>query len=304
MMRDLFESPVRRASKRLFGTDQPGLVLARWRSAWLRRRYRVRFGYQELREGLRRAGLRRGDTVLLQSRWGEFFNFEGSPKGLIELILDEIGPEGTLAMPAEPMIQDPDEVADFTRAPSRSGLITEVFRRMRGTERSIQYLSSVCAHGPLARRLVQDHHLGATEWDEYSPYFRMIEANALSLTLGLPLFYSTAIHCIDSILKDELPFFANLFSTQLTYSWKASEGRSGTSTFRARRGAIRHRLMVPLFDRSTYHAEKLSNLQLWSIRVPHLVEQGVAMARRGRTCYVDPKPSPRLFRPFSERPLR
>ena len=86
------------------------------------------------------------------------------PSEMIELLLDLLGPEGTLAMPAFPIDQNPDKVFMVDRAPVYTGLLCEVFRRLPDVRRSIHLGASVCAFGPQADFLVRDHHLTRLPW--------------------------------------------------------------------------------------------------------------------------------------------
>ena len=67
-----------------------------------------------------------GRTLYVHSSWNEFYNVPLKPSEMISLLLDLLGPEGTLVMPAFPIRQDPDKVF-VDKAPVYTGLLCEVF---------------------------------------------------------------------------------------------------------------------------------------------------------------------------------
>lgn len=47
-------------------------------------------------------GMKNGSNIFIHSTWDEMYNYNGSEENLIDAILEVIGPEGTLIMPACP----------------------------------------------------------------------------------------------------------------------------------------------------------------------------------------------------------
>ena len=86
----------------------------------------------ELRQQLIDLGVTPGRTLWVQSSWNEFYNVPLRPSEMIDLLRDLLGPDGTLAMPAFPIDQNPDKVFLVDRAPVYTGLLCEVFRRTSG----------------------------------------------------------------------------------------------------------------------------------------------------------------------------
>ena len=106
-MSRVFRSTVKGLASKLLGhADVRGFV--RTRKLWLSRRiYRRPVEPAELRQKLIELGVTRGRTVWVQSSWNEFYNVPLRPSEMIDLLRDLLGPEGTLAMPAFPIDQDP-----------------------------------------------------------------------------------------------------------------------------------------------------------------------------------------------------
>ena len=98
------------------------------------------------------------------------------PLELLRALQRLSGANRTLAMPAFSYVL-PDLVRhleahsrfDVRRAPSRMGLLSEMFRRTPGVVRSLHPTHSVCAVGPLAAQLTCEHHRGATTFGPGRP---------------------------------------------------------------------------------------------------------------------------------------
>ena len=74
----------------------------------------------------------------------------GGPATVIAALLDVLGPDGTLVMPAEsPQLADTanQDVFDPRTTPTTMGAIPEAFRSYPETQRSNHPLVSVCANG-------------------------------------------------------------------------------------------------------------------------------------------------------------
>ncbi|WP_375313607.1 AAC(3) family N-acetyltransferase [Bradyrhizobium sp. A5] len=244
----------------------------------------------ELRAALERLGIKAGATVWVQSSWNEFYNFPGKPSSVIDLLLDLIGPEGTLVMSAIPLKVDHCKILEIHREPVSTGLIAETFRRYRGVKRSIHNSSSVVALGPRAEFLVKDHQLTETPWDPESPYQRLMEADALCVGLGVGRFLATLtpLHAVESILRHENPDFAAIFHGSTTYRWRTREGDEGTHTYLNRNGAFDAAWLGRHYPRDQYIEFRLSNLWMWSIPARDAIMTGVSLGRRGINMYRMP----------------
>ncbi len=198
---------VKRLAQHVLGTDDVrGFV--RKRKLWLSKRiYRRPVTIAELRQQLNDLGVTRGRTLYVHSSWNEFYNVPLKPSEMIGLLLDLLGPEGTLVMPAFPIRQDPDKVFLVDKAPVYTGLLCEFFRRRPDVSRSIHLSSSVCAIAPNADFLVRDHHRTEMPWGKDSPFLRLAELDARILGLGAGFEYMTPLHAAECILYDEVPFF-------------------------------------------------------------------------------------------------
>src|SRR5262249_40870675 len=102
---------------------------------------------------------------------------------------------------------------DWKRTPSRAGMLTEVFRRMSGTRRSIHPTHPVAARGRLAAWLTEDHERSEAPFDERSPFHKLLEVNARILSIG-HFEAMTLRHFADHCIRDLIPY--PIYSDRLT----------------------------------------------------------------------------------------
>lgn len=186
-----------------------------------------------LRDALHEHGVRRGDTLMVHSGLSKITVIDDRtggaampsatpPEGanlLLETLRDVVGPEGTLVLPTfpkypnEPAYLSPEndgrEVLRYDPAttPSKSGLMTEIFRTMPGAERSRYPLQTISAIGPQAGWLVRPSGpVGGLLHGPNSPYARLVEAKAWVVSLGIPLIdFCTVVHAAEDARYAEWP---------------------------------------------------------------------------------------------------
>jgi aminoglycoside N3'-acetyltransferase len=301
-MSRVVRSTVKRLAQKLLGqNDVRGF--ARTQQLWLSKKiHRRPIAVAELRQRLIELGVTRGRTLWVQSSWNEFFNVPMRPSEAIDLLRELLGPDGTLAMPAFPIDQDPAKVFLVDRAPVYTGLLCEVFRRMPEVQRSIHLGSSVCAIGPNAEFLIRDHHLTAMPWGKDSPFCRLMEVDARMLGLGAGFNFMTPLHAVECLLYDEVPFFRQVFDGTIRYRWKKTDGETGEHEFTKRIGDIRPGRLRRHFGPDICVDSQISNLRMLAADAKPFIEHAVALGRSGITMYVDPVPKQELFVP-AQRPV-
>ncbi len=267
-------------------------------------RYRRRYTTEVLVNILKGMGLRDGCTVLIHSSWDEFYNYEGTVNSFIDAILGVIGVSGTLVMPAYPLLRKSDSIFDITRTPTSAGLIAETFRKYPGVKRSVNR-HSVCALGPMSEYLLSDHQDSITSWDEKSPYYRLAKVNALVLTLGLGRYFvGTIMHCADSILREEIPYFSQFFQKEAVFRYRLEGGRiyeqqclTASDDFEYRFTNRSHNSVVQrYFEKTKYARLMLSNLTVNSYDAAYFINRVIEIGRQGVTVYTKP-PWPDVERP-------
>lgn len=173
----------------------------------------------QLVEELMGIGLSKGQTVMVHSSLSELGYVIGAAQTVVEAILQVIGDEGTLIMPAfSPEVSDPigwqnqsfsekeiqlikENLPVFNKetTPTSMGALAETFRNWPNVYRSDHPQVSVCALGPNAAYITGSHPL---EWGEGagSPFQRIYEIDAKLLLLGVWTNRATMLHYAESLV--------------------------------------------------------------------------------------------------------
>lgn len=183
--------------------------LGQVQNAWVRwfRSYDAR----DFQRVLREMGIAEGDTVLMHSTYRASNGFTGTPKGLIDALMELLGESGTLVMTSMPYTSSTREylaaggTLDVRRTPSQMGIITEIFRRS-GALRSQSPTHPMLAAGANSERLLDGHEKCQYPCGPGSPLERMLDEEAKLLFFDVPFLPFTFLHYMEHRIKDRLPF--------------------------------------------------------------------------------------------------
>jgi aminoglycoside N3'-acetyltransferase len=146
----------------------------------------------ELATQLNALGVRRGGVLLVHTSFRAVRPIEGGPRGLIQSLLDVIGPDGTLVMPA--WTGDGDAPFDPRETPAATdlGVVADAFWRLPGVARS-DHPFAFAALGPAALTITADSlplppHIAA------SPVGRVHQLDGQVLLLGVGHDADTTLH--------------------------------------------------------------------------------------------------------------
>jgi aminoglycoside N3'-acetyltransferase len=140
--------------------------------------------------------------------------YSGTPKDLINELINCCGTTRTLVMPAfvlggrgyDKKEYFSKRAFDVARTPSEMGLLTEIFRRTPGVLRSLHPTHSICALGPLAQDLTATHHLASTRTGKWTPFEVMTHKRTAIVGLGVEYYRSLAhTHTAEDTLGDQFP---------------------------------------------------------------------------------------------------
>jgi aminoglycoside 3-N-acetyltransferase len=126
-------------------------------------------------------------------------------EAMIEALLDYLA-VGNLFMPTMTWrtVTPDNPYWDEMTTPSRTGILTEVFRTRYAVARSIHPTHSVAGWGPAAPLLLSRHHLDTTPVSGNSPYGLMRDYDTYVLMIGVGLECCTAIHLPEEVVNVDL----------------------------------------------------------------------------------------------------
>jgi aminoglycoside 3-N-acetyltransferase len=262
--------------------------------------YHKKYTSEDLISKMCEMGMKQGSLVCIHASMKEFYNYVGSVDEIILGILEVIGPDGTLMMPAYPKynLLTPEYIFDINKDPTGAGLLAETFRKFPDVKRSINVTHSVCAIGPLADYLLKDHHKGEDCWDKNSPWYRLCEKNGLVFNLGMPRsFMGTFMHCVESLLKKEHPYWSQFFTKKVCYKYYDENHQvktyiNYTSEIERR---SRKKKLLRRFNSDDWAVTKLSNLEIKVFYTRSCLSKMVSLGRKGITVYWRPSPSKFTF---------
>jgi aminoglycoside 3-N-acetyltransferase len=124
--------------------------------------------------------------------------YRGTAIELLNELINYCGKDRTLVMPAfvlggrlyDKVSYFSTHAFDIKRTPSEMGMLSELFRRTTGVVRSLHPTHSVCALGPLAEKLVADHHMAPERTGYGTPFEFMNQHRTAIIGLGIEYFRS------------------------------------------------------------------------------------------------------------------
>lgn len=148
-------------------------------------------------------GVRPGGCLLVHAALRSLGPVPGGAETVIRGLMEALGPEGTLLLPAlsYELVTPAAPVFDVLRTPSNVGALPEVFRQRSGTSRSVHPTHSVCAVGPRAAALLGDHVQDDTPVGPRSPFSKLPGHGGQILFLGCGLEPNTSVHGVEELVE-------------------------------------------------------------------------------------------------------
>jgi aminoglycoside 3-N-acetyltransferase len=269
---------------------------------------RRNFGRAEIAAQLREIPTPDGAVVFIHSGLSKLGYIEGGAETMVDLLIDLFVRErrGTLAMPAFCMTGTMYETLkdampfDLKNTPSGVGKITEIFRQRDGVVRSLHPTHSVCALGPDAQWLTQDHHKDARAFGPSSPLGRVLERGGHVLGLGTDLGPVTFYHVIEDT-DPSFPFNVYTADSPVTKTCIDAGGNavpvavmahdSNVSTVRIDKPSglpVRQFLTKDLRARGILRETPIGEGICWSMHAPDLNRRLGELMRKSITVYSPP----------------
>ena len=171
----------------------------------------------DIAEALRRVGLQKGDSVMVHTSLGKIGYVCGGAQAVIEALIEVVGEDGTVMMPAQSWKNlDPEtgvhwdaDEADWDRirenwpaynkaiTPTNTmGAVAEMFRSWPGALRSDHPARSVAAWGKNAEYLTKNHDISDIFGDT-SPIGKLYALDGKVLLIGVDYDKNTSLHLAD-----------------------------------------------------------------------------------------------------------
>jgi len=159
---------------------------------------------EDIKKGLKKLGLRRGDVVLVHSSLSSFGYVVGGANTVINALLETVGHKGTVVVPtltgSEKLSANNPPVFDPESTPCWTGKIPETFRKRKEAIRSLHPTHSVAAIGAIAKELLRDHEKSITPCAENSPYGKLAKLDdSYIIFMGVTLDCCTMFHHVEEV---------------------------------------------------------------------------------------------------------
>ena len=259
--------------------------------------HKKKYTTKEIIDVLRSLGINEGSNVFVHSSWDFFYNYLGTEDELVDAILELLGPQGTLAMPAMPLLKK-NKVFNVKKTVTKAGMLAEAFRIRNGVMRSCNVVHSVCAYGPLAEELVSTHHQSVIRFDEKSPFYKTILHDFKIVSMGLePYFIGTIIHCVEATMWKEMPYFKEIYDFDhlverkyIDYDGIEKSYFEATELKHVRSDHYRNNIILKLFFEKKHRGKrKLSNLCITFVDAKYTYKRLCELARKGIVLYIIPR---------------
>ena len=246
---------------------------------------------REARERIARdvlaVGVRRGGALLVHSSLTSMGHVSGGAETVILGLLDALGPEGTLLMPAlsYKTVGRANSVFDVLRTPSCVGAIAEYFRTRAGTMRSVHPTHSVCGVGAEVEAFLGDHHLDRTPVGPNSPLRRLRDRGGQILMLGCGLRPNTSMHGIEETV--EPPY---LFGAEMTCRIVSAGGSETEEVYRMHNFAgcrQRYGRVAQVLGAEGLREGKVLEARIHLLEARRLWERCAEALRANPFCFVD-----------------
>lgn len=148
-------------------------------------------------------GVKKGGVLLVHSSFKSLGRVPGGPATAIAGLLDALGSEGTLLMPAlsYETVNAEHPAFDVANTPSCVGALTEFFRKRAGTTRSVHPTHSVCGIGSRAESMLSRHIRNVTPCGPNSPFSRLKDEAGQILFVGCGLKPNTSMHAVEELVE-------------------------------------------------------------------------------------------------------
>ena len=244
---------------------------------------------RQMRDELLTAGVKPGGVLLVHASFRSLGTVPGGEETVIASLLDALGGDGTLLMPALSYASVTPEAPcfDVRHTPSCVGWLPEYFRTQPGTLRSVHPTHSVSGVGARAAEILADHELDTTPCGPNSAFRRLRDLGGQVLMLGCGLKPNTSMHAIEELV--EPPY---LFGPTIAYRVVLPDGGQRTvhckrHNFHATRFAQRYDRLGELMADDEMTVGRLRDATTHVLEAPAMWRRGIEAIRRDPLHFVE-----------------
>ncbi|HWY38500.1 MAG TPA: peptidoglycan bridge formation glycyltransferase FemA/FemB family protein [Bacteroidia bacterium] len=258
---------------------------------------------KRLVKDLLKAGIIKGDTILVHSSLSKIGNVQEGSKTVIEALLEQVGSEGNVIMPAYSYVDSmentakiPDYIFNPASSPSIVGKITEEFRKFPGVKRSLHPTHSVCAYGPGADMITEGHFSAGTNFGRNTPFHKIRELKGKIVGLGINIGPVTIYHSIEDFFPE---LFRGVYLPEPAPLKVLVNGKEKirmvfihNPSFHADRidknEKIEDWLSNHFREKGILHESEFGNGQIWWMDIQQLFDELIALRKKKISIYTVP----------------
>ncbi len=182
---------------------------------YLRTRYNKIVKKDDILSALEKAGLRRGDTVMVHCALSPFGHIEGGAGTVVDAFFETVGEEGTIIMPAftfssiyiegmgpEVANRRPFDMGDIGQL--RVGSVPETFLKRSGVGRSAHPSHSFAVAGKHAKEWTEAHRESDPPCGSTTPLAKLTEHDGKIIWFGAELATTTFFHFLEN--EKDMPY--------------------------------------------------------------------------------------------------
>lgn len=136
----------------------------------------------QLAASLKALEVPRDHVYVVHSSLLKFGLVEGGVAGVHRCLMDALGDEATLLMPAFTLSFGRSRTWDYHGSPAETGALTEYYRKLPGTRRTVHPMHSLSVSGLHAEAFASCTNLSS--FGPGSPYALLVEMDAINIALG------------------------------------------------------------------------------------------------------------------------
>jgi len=184
---------------------------------------------EDIKEGLKKLGLKRKDMVLVHSSLSSFGYVIGGVNTVVDAILEIIGEEGTLIVPTFPfrgLMYDyisSNPLFDVRNTPSLMGIITETVRLREKSLRSLDPSHSVASIGKKASYITKGHENSLKACGIDTPFGKNIKEGGYILLLGVTHSSNTTLHTVEETAEPDYIYDESRIFKVKVIDWQGRE---------------------------------------------------------------------------------